>query len=66
MGTRPRYDFPMILWSAVLAGAAEDEAALREMRDRLAEVLADPRYGTGLHLLSAGAAGPVPVLTTAG
>lgn len=66
MGTRPRYDFPMILWSAVLAGAAADEAALREMRDRLAEVLADPRYGTGLHLLSAGAAAPVPVLATAG
>jgi len=56
----------MILWSAVLAGAAEDETALREMRDRLAEVLADPRYGTGLHLLSAGAAGPVPVLAGAG
>ena len=66
MGTHPRYDFPMILWSAVLAGAAVDEAAVREMRDRLAEVLADPRYGTGLHLLSAGAAGPVPVLATAG
>ena len=56
----------MILWSAVLAGAAVDEAAVREMRRRLAEVLADPRYGTGLHLLSAGAAGPVPVLAEAG
>jgi hypothetical protein len=56
----------MILWSAVLAGAAEDEAALREMRDRLAGLLADPRYGTGLHLLSAGSTGPVPVLAETG
>jgi hypothetical protein len=56
----------VILWSAVLAGAAEDEAALREMRDRLAEVLADPRYGTGLHLLSAGSTAPVPVLAGRG
>jgi hypothetical protein len=56
----------MILWSAVLAGAAEDEAALREMRDRLADVLADPRYGTGLHLLSAGSTAPVPVLAGRG
>ena len=61
-----RYDFPMILWSAVLAGAAEDEAAVREMRRHLADVLADPRYGTGLHLLSAGAAAPVPVLPGTG
>ena len=56
----------MILWSAVLAGAAEDEAAVREMRRCLAEVLADPRYGTGLHLLSAGSGGPVPVPAEAG
>lgn len=56
----------MILWSAVLAGAAQDEAALREMRDRLADVLADPRYGTGLHLLSAGSTAPVPVLAGRG
>jgi len=56
----------MILWSAVLAGAAEDEAAVREMRRRLAEVLADPRYGTGLHLLSAGSTAPEPVRADAG
>lgn len=56
----------MILWSAVLAGAAVDEAALTELREALAAVLADPRYGTGLHLLSAGCSPPVPVLAPAG
>ena len=56
----------MILWSAVLAGAAEDEAALTELRGRLAALLGDPRYGTGLHLLSAGCAPPVPVLAASG
>ena len=55
----------MILWSLVAAGAAQDDAA-DDLRRSLAEVLADPRYGTGLHLLCAGSASPVPVLADAG
>jgi len=61
----PRYDFPMILWALVAAGAAQDGAE-GDLRRHLADVLADPRYGTGLHLLSAGSGGPVPVLAEAG
>lgn len=56
----------MIMWSAVLAGAAVDEAAAADLREAMAAVLGDPRYGTGLHLLSAGCAPPVPVLAAAG
>jgi len=55
----------MILWALVAAGAAQDGAE-GDLRRHLADVLADPRYGTGLHLLSAGAAGPAPVLAEAG
>lgn len=54
----------MILWSVVAAGAAQDGAA-EELRARLAAVLGDPRYGTGLCLLSAGCTPPVPVLAAA-
>lgn len=55
----------MILWSVVAAGAAQDGAA-DDLRDRLAAVLGDPRYGTGLHLMCAGSAPPVPVLAASG
>lgn len=55
----------MILWSLVAAGAAQDGAA-EDLRARLAAVLGDPSYGTGLCLLSAGCAAPVPVLAGAG
>ena len=55
----------MILWALVAAGAAQDGAE-GDLRRHLADVLADPRYGTGLHLLSAGATGPVPVLAETG
>ena len=55
----------MILWALVAAGAAQDGADA-DLRRHLADVLADPRYGTGLHLLSAGSAAPVPVLPGTG
>ena len=55
----------MILWAVVAAGAAQDGAE-GDLRRHLADVLADPRYGTGLHLLSAGSGGPVPVLAETG
>jgi hypothetical protein len=56
----------MILWSLLTTGAAQDAAAAEELRARLAAVLADPRYGTGLHLLQVGPQPPAPVLAPAG
>jgi hypothetical protein len=51
----------MVLWSLVAAGAAADGAE-DDLRARLADVLADPRYGAGVCLLAAGCGSPAAVV----
>jgi hypothetical protein len=43
----------MVLWSLVAAGNADADAA-DDLRDNVAIMLADPRYGTGIKMLTIG------------